>query len=320
MAAHNDLTMPLGHLDGQPSIPRERACPPDGTTPTVAVGRYDLLHLLLSVAPGARPPGDEAALGAVMARVAALLAAGEERPWRVDAPPPALIMGWGLWVARANCWLVAPTGPGGDCVIVDAPPGAADVVAPVLRRHRLTPVAVALTHGHADHTGGVAALLRAVGDVPVFVHPGDRLRAEDPVAARDVLGRVLDDPRPVPPGAARDLRPGPLPWRGMEGRVLYTPGHTVGSVSVYFRVLGRQYLLTGDHLLAGGVGRTDVPGADHDLMARSHRLLAGLDDAVVVLPGHGRPTTLGEERRTNPYVSRPVATADRALRPFAPVA
>ena len=154
---------------------------------------------------------------------------------------------------------------------------------------------MALTHGHADHTGGVAALLEAVGrPVPVHVHPADRelVLHRDPDDAVDAAVARLGTP------PAELLVPHTTLWLGdVAIRPVRVPGHTRGSTCLVVEGTARPLLLTGDALFAGGTGRCDLPGGRRPLAERSLReLLVLLDDDVVVLPGHGPITTVGAER------------------------
>ena len=157
------------------------------------------------------------------------------------------------------------------------------------------PVAILNTHGHIDHVAGVAAIVRRY-DVPFWLHADDRFlidRFEDQARA---FG--LDFEPPPPPDHA--LRPGESYSLGdCELRILHTPGHSPGSVTF---VHGRD-AISGDVLFAGSIGRTDLPGADAATLFRSiDEELLPLGDDVTVHSGHGPTTTIGAERRSNPFL------------------
>ncbi|MEU6231647.1 MBL fold metallo-hydrolase [Kitasatospora sp. NPDC047058] len=210
----------------------------------------------------------------------------------------------GAW--GTNCYLVAPA-PGEECVIVDPGHQAARGVEELVREHRLKPVAVVLTHGHIDHIASVVPVCGAKG-VPAWIHPEDRYMMADPEKA---LGRSLgtqlmgeltvgepDDVRELTDGSVLDLA-------GLKLTVDHAPGHTGGSVT--FRTPGAEdlppVLFSGDLLFAGSIGRTDLPGGDSEAIMQSlARVCLPLDDATVVLSGHGGQTTIGRERATNPYL------------------
>ncbi|PRY17881.1 MBL fold metallo-hydrolase [Kineococcus rhizosphaerae] len=211
-------------------------------------------------------------------------------------------------VFGTNCYVLAPQA-GAECVIVDPGVDVADRLAEVLRRHRLKPVAVLLTHGHLDHTYSVTPVCGAYG-VAATVHADDAHRLRDPLAG---LGGPLR--------AALEATTGTVTWRepdevvevrdgarlalgGLEVGVSHAPGHTEGSVLFSFERGGEpDLLLSGDVLFAGSIGRTDLPGGSSQAMVRSllTRILP-LDDATDVLPGHGPATTIGRERRANPHL------------------
>jgi glyoxylase-like metal-dependent hydrolase (beta-lactamase superfamily II) len=191
-------------------------------------------------------------------------------------------------------------------VVVDPGQDAVEPLEAVLAEHRLTPVAVLLTHGHFDHTFSVAPVCDG-HDVPAFIHPDDREMLADPMKglSREALaffgGRLeLREPREVralDDGAALELA-------GIALRVDHTPGHTPGSVVFSTATAqGDELILAGDTLFAGSIGRTDLPGGDHAQMMRSLRdKLLSRDDAAHVLPGHGPTTTIGRERSSNPFL------------------
>jgi hydroxyacylglutathione hydrolase len=210
-----------------------------------------------------------------------------------------------LWLAQTNAWIVAPTGPGGECVLVDAPPDPATLLRR-LAHHDLRLVALLSTHGHVDHVGGVAEVVRAQErPVAVHIHDEDRHMLLDPVGSSGMLGVYLEGLDLRPPELIEGLDDGQrVRGAGMTFTCLHTPGHTRGSVCFRLDVEGQPPLLfSGDHLFAGSIGRTDLPGGSFEtLMASMVEKILPLDDDVRVLPGHGPHTTIGHERRTNPFL------------------
>lgn len=216
-----------------------------------------------------------------------------------------LVAGFPAGSFQTNCYTVA-TGPGEPCVVVDPGQDAVEPLEELLAEHRLTPVAVLLTHGHFDHTFSVAPVCDG-HDVPAWIHPDDRAMLADPMkglsreAAAFFGGRLaLREPREV-----RELIDGTeLDLAGLTLRVDHTPGHTPGSVIFSTPTdEGVEVVLAGDTLFAGSIGRTDLPGGDHALLLESLRaVLLTRDDATVVLPGHGPTTTIGRERASNPFL------------------
>ena len=197
-----------------------------------------------------------------------------------------------LGMLDTNCWLV-DAGPNTPVIIVD--PG--DSAPEVLGECAGAPVAaIALTHGHFDHIGAVRELVGATG-APLLVHETDAASLLTPEGAG---GAVFGMPFTAPP-AERLLSEGDIVAAGsVRLEVLHTPGHTPGSICL----LGDGHLISGDTLFAGSVGRTDFPGGDMRAMQRSIARLASLADDVRVHPGHGPDTTIGRERRINPFFPR----------------
>ncbi len=210
-----------------------------------------------------------------------------------------LIAGKSLWLAETNCWVVAPEA-GGPGVIIDAPPDPAGVVE-LLAEHQVTPVALLLTHGHIDHTGGAGVVVAASG-IDAYVHPEDDYLTLDPLSQLRMLFGMVPAGDFSPPIHRLSLHDGQgLSLAGIDLEVLHTPGHTPGHCCFLSRQQG--VLFSGDHLFAGSIGRTDLPGGNHDTLMESMRSkVLPLDDQVRVYPGHGPTTTLARERRTNPFL------------------
>jgi len=221
-----------------------------------------------------------------------------------------LVAGFAAGAFAANCYVVAARS-GEECVVVDPGEDAAAGVAALVAEHQLRPVAVVLTHGHLDHVWS-AAQVCATYAVPCWIHPADRHLLSDPLAglpaewaAAVPLAGGLAEPADVRPFAATPGQDDRLQVAALDIRVVHTPGHTPGSVVCRLRGDdgGPELMLAGDLLFAGSVGRTDLPGGDHETMRTSlaSRVLP-LDDETVVLPGHGGRTTVGREKASNPYL------------------
>ena len=215
-----------------------------------------------------------------------------------------LIAGFPAGSWATNCYVVA-TGPGEPCVIIEPGQESIDGVHEIIREHRLAPAAVLLTHGHIDHVWSVAPLSSEF-DIPVLIHADDRYRLVDPagssiVAAREQLMAMtknsLELTEPSDIRLIEDEQT--LDLVGLSFTVRHAPGHTEGS-SV-FEV--DDIMFSGDVLFAGSIGRTDLPGGDHERMIDSlRRVIVPAPDEMVVLPGHGAQTTIGAERAANPFL------------------
>ncbi|MFN2504830.1 MAG: MBL fold metallo-hydrolase [Acidimicrobiales bacterium] len=218
-----------------------------------------------------------------------------------------LIEGLRLWVAGTNAWLVAPAGPGGECVLIDGPPDPLAILGR-LRDQGLKLVAVLATHGHVDHVGGISEVVGAqAAPVPVRIHDGDRHLLLDPLGTSGTLGELLayEDLDLSPPELLEGLDDGErVSGAGMTVTAIHTPGHTKGSTCFLLEVEGEAPILfSGDHLFAGSIGRTDLPGGSlEELLASMAEKILPLSDDVQVLPGHGATTTVGRERTTNPFI------------------
>lgn len=193
---------------------------------------------------------------------------------------------------ETNCWIV-DDGEGGAAVVIDP----ADEPQEILEALSGAEVAaVVLTHGHFDHIAAVAEIVRTTG-APLAVHEAD---AAGITSAAGSGGALFGFDVCAPP-ADRLLDDGDVVEVGRERlAVLHTPGHTPGSICL----LGEGHLFSGDTLFAGSIGRTDFAGGDMASMRRSIGLLASLPDEVLVHPGHGPETTIGRERRVNPFFPR----------------
>ena len=235
-----------------------------------------------------------------------------------------LVDGFPAGSFAANCFVVT-AGAGEPCIVIDPGQDVEEQLEQRLRKHRLSPVAVLLTHGHVDHTFSVAPVCDG-NDIPAWIHPADRYMLADPLrgispAALGLFGGRLTmrEPREV-----RELSDGSdLEIAGLRLTVDHTPGHTEGSV--VFRLdsgpggdaetgTGQEQariLFAGDTLFAGSIGRTDLPGGDYQQIMESLRTkLLPLADDTIVLPGHGPATTIGRERATNPFLQGLTGSAD----------
>jgi hydroxyacylglutathione hydrolase len=185
-----------------------------------------------------------------------------------------------------------------EAMVID-PGDQIDDILKILREQQLTLKQIVITHAHIDHVGGAMKLKAATG-APILMNQNDYalLKMLDVQAAW--IGMR-------PPGAVQvdgALEPGQVLNIGnISSNVIHTPGHTEGSICLYFPQEKR--LIAGDTLFAGSIGRTDLPGGSTEKILRSlHTQVLALPDDTDVIPGHGPATTIGEERETNPFLQK----------------
>ena len=215
-----------------------------------------------------------------------------------------LLTGFPAGMLACNCYVLAPRA-GADAVIVDPGQRALGPLRRILDENRLTPAAVLLTHGHIDHIWSAQKVADTYG-CPAFIHPEDRFMLTDPIRGfgprigQVVFGALFREPRQV---VDLDRDGAVLDFDGVAVTVDHTPGHTRGSVAFRVSGDGAGLVFTGDTLFKRSVGRTDLPGGSgRDLLSSIVTKLLVLDDDTRVLPGHGEATTIGEERRANPFL------------------
>ena len=215
-----------------------------------------------------------------------------------------LISAFPAGLLQCNCYVLAQR-PGSDAIIVDPGQRAMGPLRQILDKNRLTPAAVLLTHGHIDHIWSAQKVSDTFG-CPAYIHPEDRLMLTDPIKGIGPrLGQILFSAAFREPKQVIELeRDGDkIDLADITVTVDHTPGHTRGSV--VFRLAGdaSEVVLTGDTLFERSIGRTDLwGGSGRDLLnSLVHKLLV-LSDKTVVLPGHGNSTTIGAERRANPFL------------------
>lgn len=188
----------------------------------------------------------------------------------------------------------------GACVVVDA--GAESEreqrrLQEFITKQQLRPTAMLNTHGHFDHVLGNAFLARTYG-IKSYIHAGDRTLLEKTNEYGAMFGYRIEQP-PAAAGFLSDDEP--VRFGHAQLQVLHTPGHSKGGVCFYSP--GDKFVLTGDTLFRGNIGRVDLPGGDFDEIMESLAKLMTLPDDTVVYPGHGLPSTIGDERRGNPYIN-----------------
>ena len=160
---------------------------------------------------------------------------------------------------------------------------------------------ILITHGHLDHTFSVLPHCQGYG-IPAYIHSEDRILLTHPEQALSaVFAATLGETNFYEPSDVRELRNGEeLEFLGMTLRAIHAPGHTRGSLIF---TIADEVVITGDVLFAGSIGRTDQPtGSPKDMENTLRKKIWPLPDQMRVLPGHGPETTIGHERRTNPYL------------------
>ena len=201
---------------------------------------------------------------------------------------------------QTNCSVVtvpdSPTNPG-HCWIVDCgfqPQAMFDYI----DDHDIKPVRLLLTHAHCDHIAGVDQALARYGRIPLSIHEGEKRFCSDPMLNLSALiGMPVTCAEPE-----HYLKDGDtLEFNGTTWRVVHAPGHSPGC-ALYIHDDSMQAIV-GDTLFAGSIGRTDFPTSDPQAMRHTiHNVMMSLPDDLMIYPGHGPTTTIGQERRSNPFV------------------
>ncbi|QHE52954.1 MBL fold metallo-hydrolase [Pontibacillus sp. HMF3514] len=200
-----------------------------------------------------------------------------------------------LGTLGTNCYLIEQNK---KTLIID-PGGDAEKLIRMIERRELTPKAILLTHAHFDHIGALDEV-RDHFNVPVYVHQEEKDWLEDPEKNGSKFFSMVVSPIQARP-ADHFIDPGNMTIADFTFEVRHTPGHSPGSVSFVFKDGG--FVIAGDTLFEGGIGRTDLPGGNHDLLIESIRKeILSLDAEMEVYPGHGGATTVEKEKLSNPFL------------------
>ncbi len=199
-------------------------------------------------------------------------------------------------IAATNCFVIADEAAG-QAVLFDAPDHTVTPLLDQVQQRGWDLIGLWLTHGHFDHVADHAVVSQRFPGAKVLIHPLDEGKLRNPVS------RLLDLPFDIPPrqsdGPVEDgqvLRIGNL-----DVHVIHTPGHAPGHVM--YHLPNEQVLVGGDLIIMGAVGRTDFPDSNHAHLERSIRRVMALPGNTHLLPGHGQPSTLNQERQTNSFVN-----------------
>jgi hydroxyacylglutathione hydrolase len=188
-----------------------------------------------------------------------------------------------------------------EAVLID-PGDEVEQLLTFAEQHALTISHILLTHAHVDHITGVAAAKRILG-APVYLHRDDLFLYDNAVGQGAMFGLSVQPQPPIDVFYAADQA---ITFGKYEVRPHHTPGHCPGGVCLQVGLKGTagKKLFVGDTLFAGSIGRTDLPGGDYDTLIQSIRtVLFAFGDDAEVYPGHGPRTTIGQERRTNPFLT-----------------
>jgi len=197
---------------------------------------------------------------------------------------------------QCNCTILGDEKTG-EAIVID-PGDDAERILQVLKQHGLKPKQIVCTHTHIDHVGGIDDLQKKSG-VPAAIHKADLTLFEH----LDVQAQFIGLPAPNAGVIDSFVQDGDaVACQGVEMGVLHTPGHTPGSTTFHLKS-DRNILFTGDTLFRQSIGRTDLWGGSYEEIIRSiQRKLMTFDDETLVISGHGPSTTIGAERRNNPFL------------------
>ena len=196
---------------------------------------------------------------------------------------------------QCNCSIIGDEATH-EAMVIDPGDDINDVL-DLVRKHNLQVQQIVVTHAHIDHIGG-AMKLRAATGAPILLNQNDYALLK----MLDVQAQWIGVQAPGNVEIDRSVTTGEKITAGSHtAEVLHTPGHTEGSICLYFAA--DKKLIAGDTLFAGSIGRTDLPGGSMQKIIRSlHDTVLALPDETVVVPGHGDLTTIGEERESNPFL------------------
>jgi hydroxyacylglutathione hydrolase len=196
---------------------------------------------------------------------------------------------------QCNCSIIGDENTR-EAMVIDPGDDIEDVLA-ILRRHQLQVKQIVITHAHIDHVGG-AMKLRAATGAAILLNENDYALLQMLDIQAQWIGMAAPGKVEIDASLGESDR---VTAGGLTADVMHTPGHTEGSICLYFPA--EKKLIAGDTLFAGSIGRTDLPGGSFPKILDSlHEKVLALPDDTVVIPGHGSSTTIGEERESNPFL------------------
>ncbi len=198
---------------------------------------------------------------------------------------------------QCNCSIIGDEAAR-EAMVIDPGDDINDILA-IIQKHNLQVKHIVITHAHIDHVGG-AMKLRAATGAPILLNENDYALLK----MLDVQAAWIGMPNPGKVEIDQSVTTGQTVSAGSHtAQILHTPGHTEGSICLYFAP--EKKLIAGDTLFAGSIGRTDLPGGSmHKILHSLHNTLMELPDETAVVPGHGELTSIGEERESNPFLIR----------------
>lgn len=198
---------------------------------------------------------------------------------------------------QTNCYILRQSETAKDCLIIDIGLGISKLT-DFLKKHKLNPAAVVLTHGHIDHIAGLADLRTIFPNIKIYIH---KLDTEMLTQAHHNLSAMMGIPFSTEPADFIVEEQNIIEQAGIKLKVLHTPGHTPGGICLYSKDGG--IVFTNDTLFADSIGRTDFPrGSMAQLLKSIRQKLFTLPDDTIVYPGHGPKSTIAQEKTHNPFL------------------
>lgn len=206
-----------------------------------------------------------------------------------------------LGLYENNSYIVRKDKNSPDCIIIDTGLSIKTLIN-FLKKNNLNPLALIVTHGHADHFAGAPLLRKAFHNIKICIHKFDSEMLADPIANLSSLAgaKIIIPPADVLFDGEKEIE-----YANLKFRLIHTPGHTPGGICLYNEK--EKVLFSGDTLFSGSIGRTDFAVNDTEkdfaqLVESIKNKLMVLPDDTAVYPGHGQATTIGQEKSQNPYL------------------